>query len=134
MVLNNMELFQVLSFKVTLIRLILRSFSEEFFQAVNFGGGAVQSLQKMKQKYPNHPLYVSEYWTGWFDKWNEAHHTRSIQSYTQELENIVLKMNSSINFYMFIGGTNFGWNPGHDITTSYDYDAPLTESGQSCLM
>jgi hypothetical protein len=50
-------------------------------------------------------------------------------------------MNSSFNAYMFIGGTNFGFMAGNvgkivngsslstSFVTSYDYDAPLTESG-----
>src|SRR5206468_10921257 len=36
---------------------------------------------------------------------------------------------TSMNYYMFFGGTNFGdWN-GHNITTTYDYDAPIREWG-----
>jgi hypothetical protein len=38
-------------------------------------------------------------------------------------------MNSSVNIYMFIGGTNFGFMNGGGFITSYDYDAPLSESG-----
>lgn len=50
-------------------------------------------------------------------------------------------MNASFNFYMFHGGTNFGFTSGantNDTTdrlgylpqlTSYDYDAPLDEAG-----
>ena len=41
-----------------------------------------------------------------------------------------------MNFYMFEGGTNFGFMSGKNnekktgIVTSYDYDAPLTEDGR----
>jgi len=38
-------------------------------------------------------------------------------------------VNGSVNFYMFIGGTNFGFTNGARIVTSYDYDAPLSEAG-----
>jgi beta-galactosidase len=44
-------------------------------------------------------------------------------------------MNASINLYMYHGGTNFGFMSGANgppyqpIVTSYDYDAPLDESG-----
>jgi len=53
----------------------------------------------------------------------------------------LLAMNASFNFYMFHGGTNFGFTSGantNDTTdsigylpqlTSYDYDAPLDEAG-----
>ena len=40
-----------------------------------------------------------------------------------------LQVNGSINFYMFIGGTNFGFTNGGTRVTSYDYDAPLSEAG-----
>lgn len=50
----------------------------------------------------------------------------------------ILESGASVNFYMFFGGTNFGFTaganrdgPGNykaDIT-SYDYDAPMDESG-----
>ena len=47
-----------------------------------------------------------------------------------------LEMGASVNFYMFCGGTNFGWMNGANfdgeykpIVNSYDSDALLTESG-----
>lgn len=50
----------------------------------------------------------------------------------------MLNANASVNFYMFHGGTNFGFTAGANIggiggftpdLTSYDYDAPMDESG-----
>lgn len=50
----------------------------------------------------------------------------------------MLNNNASINFYMFYGGTNFGFTAGaNDLgvggfnadITSYDYDAPMDEAG-----
>uniref|UniRef100_A0A8C6SRL0 Beta-galactosidase n=1 Tax=Neogobius melanostomus TaxID=47308 RepID=A0A8C6SRL0_9GOBI len=50
----------------------------------------------------------------------------------------ILKMDMSINLYMFHGGTNFGFMNGglaeglrfpKPMITSYDYDAPLSEAG-----
>jgi len=49
--------------------------------------------------------------------------------FDKELEGILFQVNSSVNFYMFIGGTNFGFMNGNRIVTSYDYDAPLSEAG-----
>ena len=48
-------------------------------------------------------------------------------------------MNASVNIYMYEGGTNFGFMNGANynlllykpIPTSYDYDAPLTEAGDT---
>lgn len=50
----------------------------------------------------------------------------------------MLDSGASVNFYMFFGGTNFGFTagsndvgPGNYVAdiTSYDYDAPMTEAG-----
>ncbi|KAL3191802.1 hypothetical protein MRX96_059536 [Rhipicephalus microplus] len=44
----------------------------------------------------------------------------------------ILQRNASVNFYMFHGGTNFGFMNGANPPpqpTSYDYGAPLTEAG-----
>uniref|UniRef100_A0A8C4M2C6 Galactosidase beta 1 like n=2 Tax=Equus asinus TaxID=9793 RepID=A0A8C4M2C6_EQUAS len=88
------------------------------------------------RKYePHGPLVNSEYYTGWLDYWGQNHSTRSVHSVTKGLENM-LKLGASVNMYMFHGGTNFGYWNGADekgrflpITTSYDYDAPISEAG-----
>lgn len=50
----------------------------------------------------------------------------------------MLDSGASVNFYMFYGGTNFGFTAGANDNgpgmyladiTSYDYDAPMTEAG-----
>jgi hypothetical protein len=48
----------------------------------------------------------------------------------------MMNMNANVNFYMFHGGTNFGFSNGADPLyeaqpTSYDYDAPITEAGDT---
>uniref|UniRef100_A0AAR2JLX5 Beta-galactosidase n=1 Tax=Pygocentrus nattereri TaxID=42514 RepID=A0AAR2JLX5_PYGNA len=80
---------------------------------------------------PQKPLLVMEYWCGWFDVWGEPHHVFSAQVLKELLDRGV-----SINLYMFHGGTSFGFmNGAVDLGSyksqinSYDYDAPLSESG-----
>ncbi|XP_007445880.1 PREDICTED: beta-galactosidase-1-like protein isoform X2 [Lipotes vexillifer] len=88
------------------------------------------------RKYePHGPLVNSEYYTGWLDYWGQNHSTRSVPAVTKGLEKM-LKLGASVNMYMFHGGTNFGYWNGADekgrflpITTSYDYDAPISEAG-----
>ncbi|XP_030908958.1 beta-galactosidase-1-like protein isoform X3 [Melopsittacus undulatus] len=77
----------------------------------------------------------SEYYTGWLDYWGEAHASTSSVRVARGLENM-LQMGASVNMYMFHGGTNFAYWSGADfkdqykpVTTSYDYDAPLSEAG-----
>lgn len=77
-----------------------------------------------------------EFWCGWFDCWGEIHHTRESEDKVRCIEEI-LRLGASFNIYMFAGGTNFAFMNGagiHEgkycpVTTSYDYDAFLTESG-----
>ncbi|XP_072449239.1 beta-galactosidase-1-like protein 2 [Chiloscyllium punctatum] len=88
----------------------------------------------MKSLAPGKPKMVMEYWSGWFDHWGGDHHV-----YHEGILNTIaalLNKGVSINLYMFHGGTNFGFmNGAQDFgtyiadVTSYDYDAPLSESG-----
>ena len=107
----------------------------------NFQTHARKELNILKKYRPGKPLMVMEYWTGWFDHWSERHHTRWCRSFTYVLKDI-LEFPASVNMYMFHGGTSWGFMNGanfedsktdnsnvqHD-TSSYDYDAPLTEAG-----
>ena len=74
-------------------------------------------------------------WNGWFDAWGDSfHHTTSAENYAQVVDEMLSR--GSLNMYMLIGGTNFGFTSGANHyekfapdVTSYDYDAPLTECG-----
>ncbi|HEV2710049.1 MAG TPA: beta-galactosidase family protein [Edaphobacter sp.] len=110
---------------------------------INFGGadaGAAQKAFDVLKKYrPNGPFLNSEYWAGWFDHWGGKHaHTNA----ANEAANLdwMLRQGYSVSFYMFHGGTSFGWmnganSDGHGSyepdVTSYDYDSPLDESGRT---
>ncbi|XP_036210353.1 beta-galactosidase-1-like protein 2 [Myotis myotis] len=81
------------------------------------------------------PKMVMEYWTGWFDSWGGPHNILDASEVLKTVSAII-DAGSSINLYMFHGGTNFGFINGamhfHDYksdVTSYDYDAVLTEAG-----
>lgn len=103
---------------------------------VNFGGRAQKRFSSLREFKQGEPLMCGEFWSGWFDHWGEEHHVRStedIVSNTREL----FDCGASLNFYMFHGGTNFGfWNGANcsdteyqPTVTSYDYCAPLNEAG-----
>ncbi|EPQ16514.1 Beta-galactosidase-1-like protein 2 [Myotis brandtii] len=83
------------------------------------------------------PKMVMEYWTGWFDSWGGPHNILDASEVLKTVSAII-DAGSSINLYMFHGGTNFGFINGamhfHDYksdVTSYGkyYDAVLTEAG-----
>lgn len=80
----------------------------------NFQEQPEKELKLLKDFQPFKPLLVMEYWTGWFDHWAEKHHTRTAQQFGEVLETI-LKLEASVNMYMFHGGTNWGFLNGGNI-------------------
>ena len=110
---------------------------DDLVWTVNFGTGANidQQFEKLRKVRPNAPLMCSEFWSGWFDKWGANHETRPAADMVAGIDEMLSK-GISFSLYMTHGGTNWGhWaganSPGFapDVT-SYDYDAPISESGQ----
>ena len=111
---------------------------DDLIWTMNFGTGANidQQFAKLKELRPESPLMCSEFWSGWFDKWGANHETRPAKDMIEGIDEMLSK-NISFSLYMTHGGTNWGhWaganSPGFapDVT-SYDYDAPISESGQT---
>jgi beta-galactosidase len=107
------------------------------YTGVNFGIGKHQAgMDALAAFQPGKPLFVSEYWPGWFDFWGEPHQTRPLQTQLEDVD-YILSHGSGINLYMFHGGSSFGFMSGANLndgnyfpeTTSYDYGAPLDEAG-----
>lgn len=108
---------------------------DDVHATVNFGSRVEESLLKYREYRKDEPVMVMEFWNGWFDHWMEDHHVRDAADVAGVLDEM-LESGASINMYMFHGGTNFGFYNGANhiaayepTTTSYDYDAPLTEWG-----
>ena len=114
---------------------ILDGSVEGCFSTLNFGSRVEENFQFHDLLYPNAPKMCMEMWNGWFDAWgDEQHHTTSAEEYAKTVDDMLSR--GSLNMYMFIGGTNFGFTSGanhHEAfapdVTSYDYDALLTEAG-----
>lgn len=109
---------------------------DDLLWTINFGTGANidQQFAPLKEVRPDSPLMCSEFWSGWFDKWGANHETRPAADMIAGIDEMLSK-NISFSLYMTHGGTNWGhWaganSPGFapDVT-SYDYDAPISESG-----
>ena len=107
----------------------------EYLCVANFGSHPKENFDFLKKFRDNQPCMCGEYWCGWFDHWYEQHHVRE----AKELAGLfgdMLDYGASLNFYMFHGGTNFGFMNGanHGGTyaptiTSYDFNALLSEAG-----
>ncbi len=107
------------------------------YKVLNFGSKAKTAFNCLKDFGNNGPNMCGEFWCGWFDHWGDKHHTRDASSVGKEIKDF-LDIGASFNFYMFHGGTNFGFtaganqNPGkayEPTVTSYDYCALLNEWG-----
>jgi len=108
----------------------------------NFGSGVAEHFDTVKEYLGKRPFMCMEFWIGWFDHWGGRHAHREPENVAEELDQLLQR--GHVNFYMFQGGTNFGFMNGandgehhNDMkqrtlqpdVTSYDYDALLSEAG-----
>lgn len=109
---------------------------EDVWQTANFGSKGAERFDKLESVIGNQPLMCMEFWDGWFDHWGQGEHSVvGLEDHRKSLEDMLSR--GHVNFYMFHGGTNFGFMNGSNYderllpdVTSYDYDAPLSEDGQ----
>ena len=103
--------------------------------------------KKMAQKNgDNMPFFIGEFWSGRSMHWGEPFYHRAPEEVAIAFKE-ALEANANVCFYMFAGGTNFGFMGGANIgksysprpgtpsryiphTTSYDVDALISENGQ----
>ncbi|NWH80843.1 BGAL galactosidase, partial [Piaya cayana] len=106
------------------------------YATVDFGPGSnvTEAFGAQRWVEPKGPLVNSEYYTGWLDYWGEAHASTSSAQVAQGLEDM-LQLGASVNMQVVSLGRDTIWG-GADfkdqykpVTTSYDYDAPLSEAG-----
>lgn len=89
-------------------------------------------MMGLKKQQPDAPGFVTELQGGWFstvtgrlseENYSDARHFKAIGLMS------LLGGATGINYYMFVGGTHFaGWG-ARGMTTSYDYNAAIGESG-----
>ncbi|RDW88410.1 beta-galactosidase-2 [Coleophoma cylindrospora] len=110
--------------------------------------GSPQSAFAARDTYVNDssslgPQLDGEYYTTWLDFWASNYTFETYDGFASSIATVqsdlswVLNNGSSFSLYMFHGGTNFGFQNGADwgnyleaVITSYDYGAPLDESGR----
>ena len=124
---------------------------DDVLKTVNLAdvGKGFSKINHLTDSQPDRPMMVMEFWSGWFDHWSYSHESREAIDFERNLEAILdYNDGSSVNIYMFFGGTNFGFYNGantdpsfkkdlktgqeplyQSTVTSYDYDALLTENG-----
>jgi beta-galactosidase len=105
----------------------------DLFPVVNFGSDPSGGFKALRGILPQGPLMCGEFYPGWFDTWGAPHHKGKMETYLADLTTM-LERGASFSIYMAHGGTTFGLWSGADRpfkpdTSSYDYDAPISEAG-----
>jgi hypothetical protein len=85
---------------------------------------------------PDAPVLYPELQAGWYDGWGGAGYARIRDALGPEGIDAVTKMALSQRgtlwtYFSFCGGTTWGYMGSPDVYTSYDYGAPIAESGRT---
>jgi hypothetical protein len=103
-----------------------------FYPRWNVVKEAVPALAKLRQEEPQSPVAVTELQGGWFSEFGgklSVDQDGVNGSQLNLLTKTVIEQGvTSFSYYMGFGGTNFDW-AAKNLTTTYDYAAPIREPG-----
>jgi beta-galactosidase len=124
--------FDVPLFQCNPTNAVAKAHIPELFSVANFGSDPAAGF-KVLAAVQQGPLMCGEYYSGWFDTWGAPHRRGSAAKAVADVQ-AMLRANGSFSLYMAHGGTTFGlWGgcdrPFRPDTSSYDYDAPISEAG-----
>jgi len=97
-----------------------------------------QKLTLAQHVAGGYPVYGSEVYTSWYSVWADRvggplSKAKNIPAQIKDTQ-WLLDRHLSFCYYMFDGGTNFGFSNGcnnwQPVQTTYDYDAPVDELGR----
>lgn len=123
--------------------------NKDLFFGVNYRAkpGMSAPAEKVSRKFSNDkPFFIGEFWSGRSMHWGEPFFHRPPEETSIALKE-ALDLGGHVSFYMFAGGTNFGFMGGANIgnsysprentpsryiphTTSYSEDALISENGE----
>ncbi|UGQ49149.1 beta-galactosidase [Massilia endophytica] len=124
--------FDVPLFQCNPTNAVAKTHIPELFSVANFGSDPATGFKALDSVQKG-PRMCGEYYSGWFDTWGAPHRRGDNARAIQDID-AMLNANGSFSLYMAHGGTTFGlWGgcdrPFRPDTTSYDYDAPISEAG-----
>jgi beta-galactosidase len=101
-------------------------------------GSSLADFELANKMNPGVPVFSSETYPGWLTHWGEQWVKPDTAELLKEVK-FLMDNKKSFNFYVVHGGTNFGFTAGANSgnkgyepdVTSYDYDAPVNEQGQT---
>lgn len=95
--------------------------------------GIQKDIDQLRREQPNAPLATTELQGGWFSKVGGKLSEDQDGVTAAQINNLTLfaiqNGETLLNYYMLFGGTNPGDWAARDLTTSYDYNAPIREWG-----
>lgn len=117
----------------------------EIWSGVDLRCKVTDSIESVRRFQTGFPPLVSEFWAGCAQQWGGVFPRQTPETVAKNYRE-ALEAGAYVNFYMFCGGTNFGFfNGALDATfradvkgakkryipfaTSYDVDAPVSEDG-----
>jgi len=95
-------------------------------------------FEDYRRRQPDKPLHSTEFWTGWYNVWDKPYDTAPAwgggdpfdPAFTErETWRILAMGGAGYTYYMWHGGTNFGYGAMYGQTTSYYSTGPLSETG-----
>ena len=118
---------------------------KEYWTGVDLHALTPEIKEACKKYQPDKPIYIGEFWGGRSQQWG-FRFARQTAEEVAEKYRLLLEEGAYVNFYMFCGGTNFGFQNGAlegknadggsaasnryiPFATSYDVDALVTEYG-----
>lgn len=117
------------------------------WSGVDLRQGVPAAAEKLRKFQTGFPVFVSEFWAGCAQQWGGVFPRQTPQTVEKNYKE-ALEFGAYINFYMFCGGTSFGFFNGAlhatfradvpnaksrfiPFATSYDVDAPVSEDGRA---
>ena len=106
--------------------------SDNYYVGLNDAPSCAHRMANLKREQPDAPGLVTELQGGWFSlvtrSLSESHYSDYRHFKAVGLMSI-LGGSTGLNYYMYFGGTHFaGWG-ARGMTTSYDYNSAIRESG-----
>ena len=92
-----------------------------------------KDIQKLGREQPDAPLMTTELQGGWFSQVGGKLSEEQEGVDAAQINNLTLfaiqNGETILNYYMLFGGTNPGDRAARNVTTTYDYNAPIREWG-----
>lgn len=120
---------------------------KEYWTALDFHFLREEAKVNLPDYQPDLPMYVAEFWSGRGQQWGGYFARQGAADIAQKYKDM-LDYGAYVNFYMFCGGTNYGFQNGALVgmynygdeskkkkyipfSTSYDVDALVNEYGEA---